>query len=88
MTQEGENPIRDMLILLLKNNPNGLNYANFIQDNTTFRKSYRRLRQIDQAISQTSFEDDIEKIKKELDIAFEKHAEKAQDLTILMSMIK
>jgi hypothetical protein len=43
-TQEGENPVRDMLILLLKNNPNGLNYANFIQDNTTFRKSYRRLR--------------------------------------------
>jgi hypothetical protein len=49
---------------------------------------YRDLRSINQAISQTSFEDSIEKIKKDLDVAFEKHAEKTQDLTMLMSMIK
>ena len=48
--------------------------------------SYRSLRSIDQAISQTSFEDEIEKIKQELDGKFEKNPEKAQYLTIMMSI--
>ena len=43
---------------------------------------------IDQEISQTSFENAIEEIKQELDDKFEKNAEKAQDFTMLISMIK
>ena len=85
---EGEKPVRDMLIELLKNKSNGINYANFIQDNSAFRTSFRKIRMIDQEISQTSFENAIEEIKQELDDKFEKNAEKAQDLTMLISMIK
>jgi hypothetical protein len=55
--------VQDVLVQLLQDNSNGLTYAEWIQSHNKFRRIYQKLIKVDQACSQSAFEESVDEIR-------------------------
>jgi len=58
-----ETLVKDVLVQLLMDTPNGLAYAEWIQGRIKFRRIYKKLIKIEQNCSQSAFEGSVDNIR-------------------------
>ena len=73
-TNKGNTVIKDVLVQLLIDNSNSSAYAEWIQSHKRFRRVYEKLITIEQKCSQSTFEESVDEIRRELDEKFDEAA--------------